>query len=226
MRYATPETVYRLLEIDPLTEDQEVLDDLDNLEEGVALALDERCNRTFGEAPAQETREISYAIGTYPSYGEAYTITDSGLVFWLDGWIHPNVLPYVTPAGMRNVTAVSVNGDWDGTVWDDPETVLAEDYRLVYRDLKGWSHGILLPAFGYGSVRVTAEWEDQSWSATVPADIREAATFLTADQWRILHQSPHGEIGPPGLAVFLRNTWEYEIVKSAIRRNRFYQIVA
>lgn len=226
MRYANEETVYRLLEINPLTEDPDILTDLDNVEEGVALAIDERCNRTFGEAPVQEARDIAYDVVNTATYGDAYTITDSGLLFWFDGWPYPNRLPYVTPAGMRNVTAVKVGGTWDGAAWDDEETIAAADYRLIYRDLKGWSHGILLPTVGYGSVRVTAEWEDQSWDADVPADIREAATFLTADQWRILHQSPHGEIGPPGLAVFLRNTWEYEIVKSAIRRNRFDQIVA
>ena len=226
MRYANSETVYRLLEIDPNTEDPDVLQDLDNLELAIALAIDTATNRTFGVDVA-ETRDLAYDFDTNQWYSDR-VILDNGLVFFTD-YVYTTdgswVKPYVSPYGMRGVTAVSVDGTWDGTVWDDPTTLTSDEWRLVFTRPDGWSMGIQLPYTNYDSVRVTAKWEDSAWAATVPDDIREAATFILADEWRTRFSSPNGEIGPPGLTTYLRNVWEKPSVKLALQNHTFRQLV-
>lgn len=227
MRYAEPETVYRLLEIDPNTADPDVLQDLENLEQGIALAIDEATNRTFGTAAAQETRDLAYARDTSAWYYDR-VVLDNGLIFFTDTLFRVDgglPVPYVSPYGMRNVTAVAIDGTWNGTSWDDETTYTSDEWRLVFVRTDGWAHGIQTPRTDYGSLRVTAEWEDRSSSATVPADIREAATFILADEWRTRYSSPNGEIGPPGLTTYLRNVWEHPSVKLALQRNTFRQLV-
>jgi hypothetical protein len=232
VRYAVAETVYRLCDIDPDTEDQDVLDDLESLEEGVAQTIDNLCNRTFGEAPLTATRDIAYYIQPivgYPYYYGTITTWD-GITWFADmsdyGYGTPyGISPYVTPWGMKDITAVFVDGTWNGTIWEDETEVESDSWRLVFVNQDGWAHGLLLPGVGYGSVRVTASWEDGAESLTVPPDIREAANLVVADQWRTNHQSPAGEIGPPGLAVFIRDPWKFQLVKSAIDRHTFRQLV-
>lgn len=228
MRYANEETVYRLLDIDPLDTDAGTLLDIENVEEGVAATIDAKCNRTFGVAPQQQTRIVSVFPQDLftPRYGgiDRVYIGDQ-LYFFFNQIISPNTYLYTTPIGMRNITSVVYGGTWNGTTYTDQVTAAASDWISTFVDQRGWSHGITLP-YNLSSIRVTAEWEDQSSSATVPPEIREAATFITVDEYRIRHQSPAGEIGPPGLATFLRNAWEFEMVKTAIARNTFRQIVA
>lgn len=227
MRYANEATVYRLLEIDPNTEDPDVLQDLNNLELGIALAIDTATNRTFGAAPVQETRELSYARDTSAWYFDR-VVLDNGLVFFTDTLYRVDgfgPMPYVSPYGMRNVTAVVIDGTWNGTSWDDETTYTSDEWRLVFIRNDGWAHGIQTPRTDYRSLRVTAEWENRSSSAIVPDDIREAATFILADSWRTRHSSPNGEIGPPGLTTYLRNVWEMPEVKLAIQNHTFRQLV-
>lgn len=224
MRYADPATVFLLIEMDPDEADQDELDALDTLEASVAARIDFECQRSFGVAPVAEEREIVYDIrdDTLQYYADR-VLLPNGYVFFAD--FYDGDRPYVTPWGMKNVTAVNVDGTWDGTIWDDQTTLAVENWRLRFRDKDGWYHGINLPTVGYNSVRVTAEWENQSSSATVPPEIVSAASMVTADEWRILHMSPAGEIGPVGLSVYLRNAWEYDMVKTAIRKNRFRQVI-
>jgi hypothetical protein len=223
VKYASPEGVYVLLEIDPDEAAPEELDALDLLEGSVADRIDFACQRSFGVAAAPETRDISYSMSDVRWYTDRIVL-DNGYVFFGD-FYGGGEQPYVTPWGMKNVTAINVDGTWDGTVWDDETELEPENWMLRFRDKNGWYHGLTLPTSGYRSVRVTAEWEDLSASATVPDDIQLAATFITADEWRILHMSPAGEIGPAGLSVYLRNAWEYDIVKQAIKRHTFRQLV-
>lgn len=74
----------------------------------------------------------------------------------------------------------------------------------------------------YCAVEVAAVWSDQPIT-DVPDDIREAATFITADQYRALNASPVGEIGPEGLSVTIRNPWSFTTVKEAINRHRVHR---
>jgi hypothetical protein len=230
VRYATPETVYRLLEVDPDTEDTQLLDILDGIEEGIAQPIDLYTGRTFGSAPVAETRDIAYR--TNPENPQFYTdrvyIPESGMYFFTNSLIAldgTQLTPYVTPSGMKNVTGVIVDGTWDGTVWDDEEVIADEDWRLVFTSYSGWSYGIVLPTTGYQSVRVTAEWEDLSYGADVPPLVRESATELVVDEYRIRTQSPTGELGPPGLVTYIRNIWEHTPVKMALDGLKIQRVV-
>jgi hypothetical protein len=229
VRYANEDMLYRLLEVDPLTEDPDVLADIESVEEGIAANIDAKCNRTFGAAPLIEARDIAYHTASrYDYFPVIYT--EDGLRFWPSTGVYGAYgghSVYITPWGMKSVTAVSVDGTWNGATWDDEIALTVDQYDLAYKstNARGWAYGLILPTTGYHSVRVTATWEDGSEDSTVPADIREAATFATADQYRVLHQSPQGEIGPVGLATFIRNVWEYDSVKTAIENHKFRQLV-
>lgn len=230
MRYANPTTVYQLLGIDPDNPrpDESVLDVLEDVEAGIAANLDSRCNRTFGVEPVQVTREVAYSGNGYESvaYIDRIYIPESNLYFFTNSIVSLSPYsPYVFEYGVKNVTSVAVDGVWDGTVWGDETELDPEDWRLVFTRYDGWSMGILLPSFGYASVRVTGEWEDHSNSEDIPVDIQQAATMLTADQYRILKQSPNGELGPPGLVTYIRDTWEHETVKQAIVNHRVWPLV-
>ena len=229
MRYANEDAVYHLLEIDPDTSSQTVIDIIDGVEEGIAQAIDLYTGRTFGVAPAQVTRDIAYQMnGGYPTfYTDRIYFPESGMYFFTNTLtpISGTVNPYVTPVGMRNVTEVFVDGTWDGTIWDGEEEVAVEDWRLVYTTNFGWSHGLLLDGSGYSSVRVTAEWEDLSYGEDIPPLIREIATEITVDEYRIRTQSPTGELGPPGLVTYIRNIWEHQPVKIALDHFKVCQVV-
>lgn len=223
MRYAVPEVVYGLLSIDPLTAPPETLDEVEGVEEAIAALIDLECNRTFGALPVAKTRTLTNTRNGYTWYTDRI-ILDSGLVFFGDfKWGED--YPFVSPYGMRNVTSIVSGGTWNGLTWDDEDVHSAEEWELVFLSQKGWYYGIDLPLTAT-TIRVTAEWEDDSQSTTVPPEIREAANFLTADEYRVRHQSPAGEIGPPGLATYLRNPWEFTSVKIALNKNKFRQIVA
>lgn len=230
MRYAVPETVYHLLEIDPELANPTVIDIIDGIEEGVAQAIDLYTGRTFGTAASPQARDIAYPnSATYPSfYTDRVYIPESGMYFFTNDLLSVDGVyekPYVTSFGMRNVTNVSVDGTWDGTIWGDETVLLDEDWRLTFTNQLGWSYGIILPSSGYQSVRVTAEWEDLSPGTTIPPILREAATELVVDEYRIRTQSPTGELGPPGLVTYIRNIWEHTPVKMALDGLKIQRVV-
>lgn len=237
MRYADLDTVLRHVFNEPFFDpddpaNEPILQELENLEEGVAALIDKTCNRTFGSIPVAEARVISDYRTRRGPHG------------WTDVWLMPLGDPlqwtgltyydqvddgvYILPWGVRNVTLVSVNGDWDGTTWDDEVTIDDADWQLMYRSEtpEKWAHGIVITGAGYGtSVRVLGEWNDGSPSATVPPEIREAASYIVADAYRTRELSPAGEIGPNGLASYVRNVWEEPFVKMALKENTFRQLV-
>ena len=206
-------------------ENLQVVQELDDLEEAICELIDGECNRTF-DGLKTETRDVGYLkreaniAGFWDFFAYGYWWFDMG-----PGYSWENSA-YALTTGVRNVTDVKVNGTWDGTEWVDGDVLDAEDYRLVFRDLDGWYHGILLPASGYTTVLVTGDWED-GWSADeVPASIRNAVNFILIDEFRLMEQSPAGEIGPQGLATFLRNPWNFDRVQKAIKHHKFYPIFA
>jgi hypothetical protein len=213
-----------MCEIDPDTAPAVELAALDGVELAVAAVIDAKCNRTFGEAPVAETRTLEYRNPSVTYYTDRVYIPESGLYFFGDFWNTSGDI-FVSSAGLRNVTGIKAGGTWDGTVWDDEYTFDPEDWQLTFYRSDGWYQGIDIISYRYANIRVTAEWEDRSASATIPADIKEAANFITADEWRIRSMSPAGELGPQGLSMYLRNAWEYELVKSAIHNNMYRPLI-
>ena len=236
MRYANLDTVLRHVFndefFDPDDEANEpLIQELEDLEEGVAALIDKLCNRTFGSAPVPEARVISdYRTGRTTIWSDLWLMPLGDPIAWLPnvGYTDYADDTYILPWGVRNVTLVSINGDWNGTTWDDEVTIDESDWQLVYQSEtpEKWAHGIRILGAGDGtSVRVLGEWQDGANGTTVPPEIREAAAYIVADLYRTRELSPAGEIGPNGLASYVRNVWEEPFVKMAIKENTFRQLV-
>lgn len=240
MRYADLDTVLRHVRneefFDPEdSANESIIEELEDLEEGVAALIDKICNRTFGSVPVEEMRVVS----------DYKTARNGGLS--ADVWMWPLGDPiewapygyitydtsnddniYILPWGVRNVSLVTIRGDWNGATWDDEVTIADEDWQLLYRteDPETWSYGIQVIGTGYGtSVRVLGEWQDGSPGPVVPPEIREASNYIVADLYRQRELSPAGEIGPNGLASYVRDVWNEPFVKMALKENTFRQLV-
>lgn len=114
----------------------------------------------------------------------------------------------ILPQPLQSVSAVTV----DGAVLD-PSL-----YRLVYHAHDGYL-ALRIDAYAAvwsGDVTVTGIWADAAIDGDIPDDIREAATFVTVDEYRAGNASPAGEIGPDGQILQVRNPWRYELVRTAI----------
>lgn len=116
------------------------------------------------------------------------------------------------PELVRSVDAVTI----DGT------TVDPADYELAYRIEDGY-RAVRFSAPVIGKVAVTGIWESDPLDGPVPDLIREAATAITVDEYRVRNATPTGEIGLDGLVVPVRNIWRYTLVKQAIKRYRIYR---
>lgn len=194
MRYADRTTVLAQLKLDPNNAvDAAAIERVERLENGIAAALDHKTGREFDLAPVAEAR----------------VVTGSG--------DSPRL---VLHAGVRSVDAIEIGGEWDGLAWTGGDALDPADYLLALVDHDGIAWAIdRLDAVGWPQrVRVTAVWGDQSIEG-VPDDIREAATFLTIDEYRLRTASPVGEVGPNGLTVRLRDPWKDTIVATAIARH-------
>lgn len=199
MRYANPSDVLGQLRLDPaIPGDAPAIERVERLENGVADALDSKVGLRFGDVPVPETRTAFIA------YGSQHVV-------------------FSTPA--RAIVSVATATGIAGV----PVAVNAWTTRLIDSDGLIWSLGF----DGYGfswvgydgeSVQVSAIWADQPF-ADVPADIREAATFITVDEYRARNASPAGEIGPNGLVVQVRNPWRYDMVVSAIEKHRVVRML-
>lgn len=169
---------------------------LERLENGLCDAFNEKVGTSFGAIPDEETRTVQ-AVG-------------SPLIA-----LKPNA---------RSVSQVAVGGIWDGAVWAD-ETVLDLGDWIEWRN--GPTGNVIAIAANsgvwFGPVRVTGIWDDQP-TEVVPADVREALTFITIDEYRVRNASPAGEIGPDGLAIPVRNPWRFTFVRSAIDRHRVRRV--
>lgn len=117
----------------------------------------------------------------------------------------------VLPVAVRSVS----------DVWIGSALLGADEYVLAFHSDEGYLALRLTAyaAYWYGDVAITGVWADAAIDGDVPDDIREAATFITVDEYRTRNASPAGEIGPDGLIVQVRNPWRYELVKTAIARH-------
>ena len=197
MRYANPDDVLRHLELSAPGDDVQIAE-VERVENALADVFDDAIGRTFGIAAVAETRET--------------------------------VLPQATSrliaaTGIRTVTAIETGGTWDGSAWQDGDTVPATDYRLTLLDHSGLYWGIDRLNGGWsGTVRVTATWGDQP-EVLVPDDVSAALTFLTVRQMRRLTSSPQELVGPDGFAIPTPHGWDDPLVKKAIDRHTVKRLV-
>lgn len=211
MRYADEVAVLAQLKLsvtDP--DDAAAITRARNLEEGLCLTLDEKLGASFGVAPVAETRtiEASSARGLY----EWTSSSDASRLI------------LTTP--VRSITGIVTGGSWNGTAWINGAALTTDQYRLTHLDRYGLYYAIE-SVFGSwsGVVRVTGVWGDQP-TAVVPADVREAMTFIVAETYRMQHASPADEIGPDGMAVKPRNPWSYEQPKAVVSRYQTVRVLA
>lgn len=200
MTYANRADVLHHLKLDPGNpEHAEQIERVERLENGIAAVIEEKTGRVFGLTPLPETRVV---IGSARS---------------------PRL---VLHAGVRSVETVEVDGTWDGAAWQDG-TVLEPDtwvLAAVDRDGVAWAMDRIDGGGWPTSVRITAVWGDQEVEA-IPDDIREAATFLTVDEYRTREGSPTGVAGPDGMVVHTRNPWTFELVRTAIARHAVTEVL-
>jgi hypothetical protein len=168
---------------------------LAQLDEDVALMIDQRTGRSFGGAAVAQVRTVPLP----PRPG--FSILS---------------LPYA----VRSVTGVELVGDGAETLDTDDwalviPTEQSGDYHGIQRLNGYW------PASCYGrtSCEITAVWSDSPDGTQVPDLVVRAATFILCEEYRLRRASPSGEIGlSDGLVVSARNPWKYEIVKSMLSK--------
>jgi hypothetical protein len=116
------------------------------------------------------------------------------------------------PPGVRSVSAVTVDG----------VTLVSTAHRLVYVSPEGVALGIYRTDgwLWLGAVAVTGVWGDAAAGVTVPPDIREAATWLTIQEYQREGLAPTDPSGPDGFAAKPRNPYRFEVVQAAIRHHR------
>lgn len=215
MRYANVSDVNRILfrsegTVDPSSEDTEQLVRIEN---GIADMLDGMVGRTFGAGTSDPvTRSVMYRSGQgWQTY----------LGYWYPLWLSPFIGDYgpgYTPQGadartiilgtrIREVTGIETGGTWNGSGWDDGETLGSDAYMTVFDTDRG-AWGIRHESGEWsGIIRITGYWDDGPVES-VPDDVREFVTAAVADQWRILHASPVTEtLGPDTASVSTRNVW-------------------
>lgn len=219
MRYANEADVLAQLKLDPESgDDDAAIDRVTALEEGLCLTMDQKLGRSFGTAPVAETRSV--VVGPMTGYG------------W-SGPLWPMDLSSFTSSGsprlildvpLRSVTGIETGGTWNGTGWDDGETLTADQYRITNQTNQGFYAIDLVSGTWGGVVRITGIWGDQD-TEDVPADIREAMTFVVAETYRMQQASPADQIGPDGMIVNPRNPWKYEFVVQAIDRHQLVKVL-
>ena len=200
MDYADQDDVLAHLKLDPDNPDHaDQIARVVRLENGIARAIEEKTGRVFGLTPVAVARVVLGSV-----------------------WSPRLVLH----TGVRSVTSVEIDGEWDGTAWQDGTVLEATDYVLaaVDRDGVAWALDRIDGGGWPASVRVTAVWGDQEVE-DIPEDIREAATFLTVDEYRTREGSSTGVIGPDGMVVHTRNPWRFELVKTAIERHTVVEVL-
>ena len=161
------------------------------------------------------------------TWGAGATVTRS-----FEASIVSNVIVLLTP--VRSVSAITAGGTWDGTTWIEPDEIEIDRWILSGQDAQGNFHQIKAMAWAVwpgslsgvnwtGPVHVTGVWADDPGGA-VPADVRDALTWLVIHHFREEFASPAGQIGPDGMIVQTRNPWTYERVAQAIKTHRVQKV--
>lgn len=139
--------------------------------------------------------------------------------------IEGGYLTIVLPTPVVSVSEISTGGTWNGFTWAGEEVWPVGSWMLSNRDSRGNFHQIKgASRLFYGPVRVTGVWADDP-GGDVPADVRDALTWLVVHHYREETASPAGQIGPDGMIVQTRNPWTFERVKEPIEKHRVRRAV-
>lgn len=122
--------------------------------------------------------------------------------------------------GLRSLTSVTLGATWNGTTWIGGNTLAVDEVRAVQQTRDG-NYLALDLVNGWqwrGTVLVRGVWASDQGSP--PADVREALTFVVAEEFKAERASPEAMLGPDGLQVSTRNPWRYDRVRQAIEAHR------
>lgn len=213
MRYADEAALLRRLRIEsPSPEYTELV----ALENALCDTFDAKVGTSFGAAPVAETRTVGVINGAGADW-LAVPVAWTSLAW-------PASPRLILDIPLRSLTAIETGGTWDGAAWVDGTTLTADQYRLTNTTAQG-SYAIDLTGGTWGGVvRITGVWGDQSVT-TVPADVAEALTFITGDEWLIRNSSPMNQVGPEGFGIGTRNAWTFATVTATIERHRVVEIL-
>lgn len=205
--------VRTIANLPPVGEEAAVDARLTALDAALTALFEAKAGRRWADgAPGSETRAVTVRIGAG----------------------HSGILPLPAP-GVRSLVAVTAGAAWDGAAWSGGEIVPDEaalpvwEHDGTFLGLRlglawPWGAGAWYGGSWTGTLLVEAVWADApEWP--VPADVREAVTFLVAEEYKQEVSSAESQIGPDGLAVRTRNPWRYERVQGAIARHQRRQVI-
>lgn len=205
--YADLDAVKYQLRVNDTDElDAQQIERIEQLDESLSRIFDAKVGRTWA-AGATVTRTISV----------------TGIA---------DVIVLKTP--VRSVSAITAGGTWDGTEWTEPDLIEIDRWILDGQDAKGNFHQIRATGWAVwvgsswgtywtGPVHITGIWADDPGGG-VPADVRDALTWLVIHHFREEFASPAGQIGPDGMIVQTRNPWVFERVSQAIKTHRVQKV--
>lgn len=208
MGYADISAVRTTANLGPQGESAAVDARLIAIDEALSLLFEEKTGRRWAvDAPVAETRPVTLRAGA----------------------AHSGVVPLPHP-GIRSLVGVTVGATWNGAAWTGGEVVPADAVLPVWESdgaylglrlglVWPWGAGAWYGGSWTGTALVEAVWADAPlWP--VPADVREALTFLVAEEYKQEIASPESTVGPDGLAVRTRNPWRFERVAGAVARHK------
>jgi hypothetical protein len=145
----------------------------------VTRYIERKTGRVWGEAsdPSPESRIVS-------SYGEIDTL--------------------YLPLGVKNVTAITYEPEWDGTIWSGGTALDTTDFEL-YPYGETYATTIKRISWPYsfgGRYLITGTWQDAT--TEIPADITYVANYLVAQFYKKQDASPAGFLGPDNAVMPIR----------------------
>jgi len=216
MRYADRAAVLAELSLQSDNPDDALaIQRVEGIEEGLCDTFDAKVGRSFNEVALPETRTVTVGA-PYRPVTNSYPLMDAA------GWPRSPRLVLAVP--LRSLVGIEEGGRWDGGAWVDGRTLTTDEYLLTYKAKDGYYGIDRLGGSWPEMVRVTGMWADQPVS-DLPADVREAMTFLTAETYRQQQASPADELGPDNMVVRPRNPWRYEQVVMAIKRHKIVKVL-
>jgi hypothetical protein len=169
---------------------------LAELDDDVALMIDQETGRSFGGVAAPTVRAVPLPPRTYC-----------------------DILSL--PFAVRSVTSIAFVGDQEETLSPGDWALIypteqSGDYHAIQRIDGGW-----FPS-AYGSrtaCNVTAIWSDTPDGQPVPALVVRAATFILKEEYVLRAANANAEVGvSDGLVVNPRNPWKYKIVQDMVKK--------
>ena len=123
------------------------------------------------------------------------------------------------PKGLRSLTGVTDSPEWVSGAWSGGTVLTASEYRLSSRTIDGLYRTLYrVDGAWNGTYLVAGFWEDTS--ENIPEEIHYLANYLSAEIYKKQKASPAGFVGPDGVAVAVRNTFNEPEVKRILDMHR------